>query len=624
MLTVNFTPTDTTDYTTVQTTAHINVEQAQPVFSGLTASQSITYGQSPISLSGQLVVPAALPSGEAVTITIGAISTTAPLQSNGSFTTTVDSDTLPASITPYTILYSYPGDTNVSSQSDGSTALTVNRATPQLTWSIPTDIFYGTALLTSTQFDAQADVAGSWTYQPLPTTVLHAGSGQVLTANFTPTNLTDYTTASATVPIDVLQAVPTFSSLQTSQSITYGRTITVSGKLTAPTAIPSGEQVFDRDRRGDRPGNGSAQWLVHRDDRHSNARRRGHPVYDPLHVCRRFEFRDGHRRFDHAGGDPASQTITFGVAPSAAVYGTTFLVDPTSSSGLPVTLTGTNCTIAGAPGGGYDVTTTSGSAAAVLTASQAGDSNYTASDVTETIAAQKAAATVVLANLDASYDGNVHLASTTTTPSGLMVNLVYTQGGNVIANPTSAGSYAVTATVSDPNYQGGTTGTLAIVQPLVTLQHVQVVSGKKKTVGLIVLTFSGPLASASAGDINAYHLTVAGKGGSFTAKGAKTVTIGSAAYSSASDMVILTPTKPFKLKKPVQLRLIAVTDSAGRVIDGGNATAILSGGGATITAVRTAPSEARPLGAIVDALAEGGHLGDLMRRAHPRHAIRLR
>ena len=50
--------------------------------------------------------------------------------------------------------------------------------------------------------------AGTFTYTPAAGTVLNAGTGQTLSVTFTPTDTTDYTTATATATINVAQATP--------------------------------------------------------------------------------------------------------------------------------------------------------------------------------------------------------------------------------------------------------------------------------------------------------------------------------------------------------------------------------------------------------------------------------
>jgi hypothetical protein len=206
LLSVSFTPADSTDYTTASATVHINVLMAQPSFSQLTSSQSITFGQT-TNVSGQLAATSAIPPGEQVSISIGSASVTAAISPGGSFSATIDTSALGVLSTPYTITYTYAGDANFQSAGDASTTLTVNRATPTLTWPNPADIAYGTPL-PSTLLDATASIAGSFTYTPAAGTVLKAGAGQTLSVSFKPTDRTDYATATATATITVTRATP--------------------------------------------------------------------------------------------------------------------------------------------------------------------------------------------------------------------------------------------------------------------------------------------------------------------------------------------------------------------------------------------------------------------------------
>jgi hypothetical protein len=83
----------------------------------------------------------------------------------------------------------------------------VNEVTPTITWATPSPITYG-AGLGSNQLNATASVAGTFVYTPTAGTVLGAGA-QTLTATFTPTDTTDYKTATANVTLIVNQAAPT-------------------------------------------------------------------------------------------------------------------------------------------------------------------------------------------------------------------------------------------------------------------------------------------------------------------------------------------------------------------------------------------------------------------------------
>ena len=127
-LSVTFTPTDTADYNDATATVLINVQQAAPTFSGLTESQTITYGKATIDVAGTLSSATAIPVGQDVTVTINGAATTAEVGADGSFAATIDTATLPASATPYPIAYGYAGDANFQSASDGTTTLTVNAA----------------------------------------------------------------------------------------------------------------------------------------------------------------------------------------------------------------------------------------------------------------------------------------------------------------------------------------------------------------------------------------------------------------------------------------------------------------------------------------------------------------
>jgi hypothetical protein len=95
-----------------------------------------------------------------------------------------------------------PTDSADYTTATDSVTLTVNRATPALTWATPAAISYGT-VLSGTQLDATASVPGSFAYAPAAGTVLSAGT-QTLTTTFTPTDSSDYTTATDSVTLTVI------------------------------------------------------------------------------------------------------------------------------------------------------------------------------------------------------------------------------------------------------------------------------------------------------------------------------------------------------------------------------------------------------------------------------------
>jgi len=136
--TYNVTVTAANSVATTNQSFTLKVVSASSEFSSLTPSQSISYGTSSINLAG--VISAAgnyPPSGETVTITINSVAKNATIGSNGAFSTTFSTATIPASATPYTITYGYAGDSNFSSATDSSTTLTVNAASQIITFPAP-------------------------------------------------------------------------------------------------------------------------------------------------------------------------------------------------------------------------------------------------------------------------------------------------------------------------------------------------------------------------------------------------------------------------------------------------------------------------------------------------------
>jgi sugar lactone lactonase YvrE len=83
------------------------------------------------------------------------------------------------------------------------------QAVPTITWKAPAAITYGTAL-SATQLNATASVPGTFAYSPATGTVLAAGS-QTLSVTFTPTNTTNYSTATAQVTLQVNKAATSIS-----------------------------------------------------------------------------------------------------------------------------------------------------------------------------------------------------------------------------------------------------------------------------------------------------------------------------------------------------------------------------------------------------------------------------
>ena len=114
----------------------------------------------------------------------------------------------------------YPANGNYNGSTSSTLTQTVNKATPTVSWSNPSAITYGTAL-SGTQLNATASVQGTFAYSPASGTVLAAGSSS-LSTTFTPTDTTDYNTATGGATLTVNKAGLTVTA--SSGSMGYGGT----------------------------------------------------------------------------------------------------------------------------------------------------------------------------------------------------------------------------------------------------------------------------------------------------------------------------------------------------------------------------------------------------------------
>jgi hypothetical protein len=152
--------------------------------------------------------------------------------SNGScmFTLVVPANT---SGTGFYVTASYSGFGNGSyiwSASSGrSGTFSIGKTTPVITWQTPAAITYGTAL-SATQLNATANTPGAFVYTPTSGAILAAGV-QTLSVTFTPTDTTDYNSATKTVSLTVNQAPTTFALNQTS--------FTYNGNAQGPSIVPT-------------------------------------------------------------------------------------------------------------------------------------------------------------------------------------------------------------------------------------------------------------------------------------------------------------------------------------------------------------------------------------------------
>lgn len=202
-LRTTFTPTDSSTYKTATSTVTINVAKADT--SAAVTNATAKYAQGTVSAKATLTSVATV-SGGTVSFALqdgngdqvgSAVQSGSVL--NGVATANVSLSGV--SVGTYTIVASYSGASNFNG-SGATGTLTVTQAKPLITWKAPSAISYGTAL-GSSQLSATANVPGTFAYTPDLGTVLDVGAQQTLSVTFTPTDTTNYTTATATQKITV-------------------------------------------------------------------------------------------------------------------------------------------------------------------------------------------------------------------------------------------------------------------------------------------------------------------------------------------------------------------------------------------------------------------------------------
>lgn len=164
-----------------------------------------------VNLSASVMTASGLVDGGTVTFAITGVGnpvTSAPVtRGNASATFTIPGGTHAGS---YLIVATYNGTALFSTSSDSTGALKIDKATPIVNWSNPAAITDGTEL-SSTQLNATANVPGTFAYNPPAGILLPVGSSEALSVTFTPSDTTDYNSASANVSISVLPATLTIT-----------------------------------------------------------------------------------------------------------------------------------------------------------------------------------------------------------------------------------------------------------------------------------------------------------------------------------------------------------------------------------------------------------------------------
>jgi hypothetical protein len=295
-LSVNFTPTDATNYNSVNnTTASLTVNKATAIISLSNLTQTSDGNPKPVTVTtspvGLTIITTTYNGSATVPSAPGSYSVSTSL-SNSNYAATPATGTLvisssvaniyitnfnkvyngaaqtPTVTSSYSYSITYNGSptpptntgnyTTIATINDGvhtgadTVTMTIIKATPVIVWANPSAITFGTAL-SGTQLNATTSVSGSFTYLPASGTILNAGT-YVLSTSFTPTDASNYNTATAEVTITVNKASATLTlsnlnqaydgtpkpvTITSSPSGLDGITLTYNGSVTVPTSAGS-------------------------------------------------------------------------------------------------------------------------------------------------------------------------------------------------------------------------------------------------------------------------------------------------------------------------------------------------------------------------------------------------
>lgn len=162
---------------------------------------------SPAQAVIQWAAPAAITYGTGLNGT--QLDATANVQ--GTFTYSPASGTVLAAGTHTLTVTFIPTDSQSASQATATTTITVNKATPGITWSNPAAVTLGTAL-SNAQLNASANAAGTFAYSPAAGTTMNTAGNQTLSVTFTPTDSADYASAQDSVTLSVVgTGTPSYS-----------------------------------------------------------------------------------------------------------------------------------------------------------------------------------------------------------------------------------------------------------------------------------------------------------------------------------------------------------------------------------------------------------------------------
>jgi len=406
------------------------------------------------------------------------------------------SATVPTNAGTYTVVASL-SNTNYSA-TPVTTTLTINKATPTVSWATPTAITYGTAL-SGTQLNASASVSGSFTYTPASGTILNAGTN-ILSVDFTPTDGTNYNSVSGTtVSLVVNKATATISLSNLNQTFDgnpkpvtvttspVGLTVittTYNGSTTVPSAVGTYPVIasLNNSNYTAAPATGNlvisstaaSIFITNLAQTYTGSPLPVTVTTNPVGLTYSVTY-DGSAtvptnsgtytviatitQSGHSGADTETYVISKATPiinwanPSAITYGTA----------LSATQLNASSTVAGSfvysPISG--VVLNAGTYVLSTSFTPSDVSNYNTATATVNITVNKASATLSLSNLNQQYDGTPKSVIATSTPSGLS-GITVTYNGSLTI-PINAGSYPIQVSLINSNYTASNvSGTLII------------------------------------------------------------------------------------------------------------------------------------------------------------------
>ena len=343
----------------------------------------------------------ATPTGSVVFSVDGNVTASVALSDSG----TADWSTSSLTAGQHAILASYAGS-SVYTASSAAVTETITPATPVISWPAPAAITYGTAL-SATQLDATSTVAGAFAYTPASGTVL-SGGAQTLSVTLTPTDTTDYTSATAMVTLTVKPAAQTITfpaiaavtygaapfglSATASSGLTVGFESTTTPVCTVSVATVTLVEAGTCTIKASQAGNGDYAAATN--------------VYQSFYV--------------HG----EAQTITFPAIPETTLVTGSVTLDATASSGLPVSYASTTtsvCTVSASTATLVALGTCS------IEAKQAGNAGYDAASwVTRSFKVTLAPQTITFPTIAAVTFGASPFGLSATASSGLAVSFTST------------------------------------------------------------------------------------------------------------------------------------------------------------------------------------------------------